>query len=49
MTIIHLEHRIPEHRADRIQDGQNQRPARHATVVLSGTDKSDQAAEANFP
>jgi hypothetical protein len=35
-----LEHRIPDHRADRIQGGQNQRPAGHSTVVLSGTDKS---------
>jgi len=44
-----LEHRIPDHRADPIQGGQNQRPAGHSTVVLSATDKSDQAAAANFP
>jgi len=36
-----LQHRIPDHRADRPQSGQNQRPAGHSTVVLSGTDKSD--------
>src|SRR5207247_4072110 len=36
-----LEHRTPDHRADRIQGGQSQRPAGHSTVVLSGTDKSD--------
>jgi len=44
-----LEHRIPDHRADRMQGGQNQCPAGHSTVVLSGTDKSDQAAAANSP
>jgi hypothetical protein len=44
-----LEHRMPHYRADRIQSGQNQRPAGHSTVVLSGTDKSDQAAAANSP
>jgi hypothetical protein len=43
------QHRIPDHQADRTQDGQNQRPAGHSTVVLSGTDKSDQAAAANSP
>ena len=44
-----LEQRIPDHRADPIQSGQNQRPARRSTVVLSGTHKSDQAAAANSP
>ena len=44
-----LEHRIPDRRAGRIQGGQNQRPASHSTVVLSGTDKPDQAAAANSP
>jgi len=44
-----LEHRIPDHRADPIQGGQNQPPAGHSTVVLSATDKSDQAAAANSP
>ena len=34
-----LERRIPDHRADRIQSGQNQGPAAHSTVVLSETDK----------
>ena len=28
-----LEHRIPDHQADRIQGGQNQRPAGHSTLV----------------
>jgi hypothetical protein len=28
-----LEHRIPDHPADRIQGGQNRRPAGHSTVV----------------
>jgi hypothetical protein len=44
-----LEHQIPDHRADPIQGGQNQRPAGRSTVVLSGTHKSDQAAAANSP
>jgi hypothetical protein len=44
-----LEHRVPDHPADRIQGGKNQRPAGHSTVVLSGTAKSDQAAAANSP
>lgn len=44
-----LEHRIPNHRADRIKSGQNQRPVGHSTVVLSGTDKSDQAVAASSP
>jgi len=44
-----LEHRMPNHLADRIQGRPNQRPAGHSTVVLSGTDKSDQAAAANSP
>jgi hypothetical protein len=44
-----LEHRIPDHRADPIQGGQNQPPAGHLTVVLSETHKSDQAAPANSP
>jgi hypothetical protein len=44
-----LEHRMPNHPADRIQGGQNQRPAAHSTVVLSGTDKSHQAAAVNSP
>jgi hypothetical protein len=44
-----LEHRRPDHRGDRIKGGQNQRPAGHSTVVLSGTDKSDQAAAASSP
>jgi hypothetical protein len=44
-----LEHRISDHPTDRIQGSQNQRPAGHSTVVLSGTDKSDQAAAANSP
>jgi hypothetical protein len=44
-----LEHRMPDQPADRIQSGQNQRPAGHLTVVLSGTDKSAQAAAANSP
>jgi hypothetical protein len=41
-----LEHRTPDHRADR---SQNHRPAGRLTVVLSGTHKSDQAAAANSP
>jgi len=44
-----LLHRMPDHPADRVQGGQNQRPAGHSTVVLSGTDKPDQAAAANSP
>jgi hypothetical protein len=44
-----LQHRIPDHRADRIQSDQNQRPAGHSTVVRPGTGKSDQAAAANSP
>jgi len=42
-----LEHRIPDHRPDPIQGGQNRRPARRSTLVLSRTHKSDQAAAAN--
>jgi hypothetical protein len=42
-------HQVPDHCADRIHGGQNQRPAGHSTVVLSATDKSDQAAAANSP
>jgi hypothetical protein len=44
-----LQRRIQDHQADRTQDGQNQRPAGHSTVVLSGTDKSVQPAPANSP
>jgi hypothetical protein len=44
-----LQHRIPDHQADRAQSEHNQRLAGHSTVVLSGTDKSDQAAAANSP
>ena len=44
-----LEHQIPDHCADRIQGGQDQRPAGPSTVVLSGTDKSDPAAAPNSP
>jgi hypothetical protein len=44
-----LKQRMPDHPADRIQPGQNQRPAGHSTLVLSRTDKSDQAAAANPP
>ena len=44
-----LEHRIPNHRVDPTQGGQNQRPAGRSTVVLSRTHKSDQAAAANSP
>jgi hypothetical protein len=44
-----LEHRMPDHPADRIQGRQNRRPAGHSTLVLSGTDDSDQAAAANPP
>jgi len=44
-----LELPIPDHRADLIQGGQNQRPAGHSTGVLSGTHKSDQAAAAHSP
>jgi hypothetical protein len=44
-----LQHPTPDRRADPIQGGQNQRPAGHSTVVLSGTHKSDQAAAANSP
>jgi hypothetical protein len=44
-----LQHRIPDHQADRTQRGQNHRSAAHSTVVLSGTDKSGQAAAANSP
>jgi len=44
-----LQHRMPNHHADRTQSGQNQRLAGDSTVVLSGTDKSDQAAAANSP
>jgi hypothetical protein len=44
-----LQHRTPDHRADPIQAGQNQRPARRSTVVLSGTHTSDQAAATNSP
>jgi hypothetical protein len=42
-------HRIPDHQLDRTQSGQNQRLTGHSTLVLSGTDKSDQAAAANSP
>ena len=42
-----LVHRIPDHRVDPTQGGQNQRPAGRSTVLLSGTHKSDQAAAAN--
>ena len=38
-----------ECQADRAHGDQNQRPAGHSTVVLSGTDKSDQPAPANSP
>ena len=44
-----LQHRMPNHHADRTQSGQNQRLAGHSTVVQSGTDTSDQAAPANSP
>jgi hypothetical protein len=44
-----LEHRLPDHRADRIHGDQNQRPAGQSTVALSATHKSDQAAAANSP
>jgi hypothetical protein len=44
-----LEHQIPDHRADPIHGGQNQRPAGRSTVVLSATHKSDQAAATNSP
>ena len=44
-----LQHRIPDHQADRTQGGQNQRPICHSTLVLSGTGKSDQAAAAYSP
>jgi hypothetical protein len=44
-----LQHRIPDHQADRTQGGQDYRLAGHSTVVLSATDKSDQAAAANSP
>ena len=44
-----LEHRVPDPCADRIHGGQNQRSAGHSTVVMSGTDQSDQAAPANSP
>src|SRR5215469_16435944 len=44
-----LQHRMPNHHADRTQSGQNQRLAGHSTVVLSGTDTSDQAAAAKSP
>jgi hypothetical protein len=44
-----LQHQIPDHWADRSQAGENQRPAGHSTLVLSGTDKSDQSAPANSP
>ncbi len=36
-----LAHRIPEHRANRIQGGQNPRPAGHSTIVPVGADKSE--------
>jgi hypothetical protein len=44
-----LKHPIPNHQADRAQNGQNQHLAGHSTVVLSGTDKLDHAAAANSP
>jgi hypothetical protein len=44
-----LEHRMPDHRADRIRGGQSQRRAGHSTVVLSATDKPDQPAAADSP
>jgi hypothetical protein len=44
-----LQHRMPDHQADRTQGGQNHRPAVHSTIVLSGTNKSGQAAAANSP
>jgi len=44
-----LQHRIPHHQAGRTQGGQGKRPAGQSTVVLSGPDKSDQAAAANSP
>jgi hypothetical protein len=44
-----LQHRIPHHQAGRTQGGQGKRAAGHSTVVLSGPDKSDQAAAANSP
>jgi hypothetical protein len=44
-----LEHRRPDHRANRIKGGQNQRPAGHSTVILFGTGKSDPAAAASSP
>src|SRR5262249_43219924 len=44
-----LQHRIPHHQAGRTQGGQGKRPAGQSTIVLSGPDKSDQAAAANSP
>jgi hypothetical protein len=44
-----LELPTPDHRADPIQGGQNQHLAGRSTVVLSETDKSDQAAAAHSP
>jgi hypothetical protein len=37
-----LQHRIPDHHAHHTQRRQNQRPAGRSTVVLSGTQRSDQ-------
>jgi hypothetical protein len=47
--VRNLEHRMPDHPADRIQGGQNQRPAGHSTVVLSGTDKIRSSTGGKFP
>jgi hypothetical protein len=43
------QHRTPDHCADQIQGGQNQRPDGRLSVVLPGTHRSDQAAAANSP
>jgi hypothetical protein len=44
-----LQHRIPDHRADPIQPGQNQRLVSRSAVVRSATRKSDPAAATNSP
>ncbi len=44
-----LEHRRPDHRADRIPGGQSRRPAGQSTVALSASHKSDQSTAANSP
>src|SRR5215469_167816 len=44
-----LQHRLPDHQADRTRGDQTQRPPGRSTVVLSETHRSDQAAATNSP